>query len=217
MHVIQGHENLLYDLDHFPFGQTSACNILVPINDELVQFAMAYEFRDNEVKLVIMEQLVNTHDIRVRGVFQDLKFAGHELLQYLVFLDFVFPYNLDSALDLALPMHSDSDLTKASFSENSANLVPFLDVIHLLKPFKVFKAQNMLKPLLSSVHAIISRIQERITNLRGPVSRIIKVIRHVLLLSHQLKVGVSSIGSYGDRAFFVVVAGAAVQVVSHFG
>jgi hypothetical protein len=44
------------------------------------------------------------------------------------FSHFVFSYYFDSALDIGLPMHGDSNLAKAAFAQNAANFITFFDI-----------------------------------------------------------------------------------------
>jgi predicted transcriptional regulator len=97
------------------------------------------EFRDYEVEFVVVEELVDSHYVRMTSSFQYLKFIFHKFNQNLVFINFIFSDNFYRAFYVGGPMHSYANLAKTAFAKNAANFVSFFDICYFFESAKVFE------------------------------------------------------------------------------
>ena len=72
-----------------------------------------------------------------------------------MFRNFIFSYYFYGTFDLRLPMHSNSYLSKASFTKDFAYFVPVFYVFNFFEAPKIFKIQNALKLLFTWEHAVL--------------------------------------------------------------
>ena len=125
------------------FGERTDLLDFSPLHDVFVEFAVPDELGYHEEELVIVEEFVDSHDVRVRSLFKDQELILHELLKHLVLINFLFPDDFDCTLNFGLTVKGNSDLAEAALSEDPADLVLILDVLDLLEPPEVLKVRHM--------------------------------------------------------------------------
>ena len=80
---------------------------------------------------------------------------------------FVFPNDFDGSFDLSLSMHSYSYLAERAFTKDSANLVPFFDVLNFFESFEVFECENFVIFVFSGQTTVFHRAHEWIIEFRA--------------------------------------------------
>lgn len=130
MHIIQNIKKLFCNLFHFAFCECSRC-WLASLNYKIIEFTISYELGDNEIKFIILEKFVYSHYIGMGCIFKDFKFISHKILQNLMTVYLLLPYDLDGTFYFSLPMHSYPYLSKASFSEHPSYFVPIFNILHI--------------------------------------------------------------------------------------
>ena len=105
---------------------------------------MLDELRDYEIELIVVEELVHPHDVWVRGPLKDLQLVFHQLDKDFSLVYQFFLYDFDRALDVGTSVSANSNLSKATLTQNMTNTVPFFDICHFFKTAEILEALDVL-------------------------------------------------------------------------
>ena len=67
---------------------------------------------------------------------------------------FVFSYNFDSALDISLPVHGNSNLAKATFTQNTADFITLFYIWYVFEASEIFEIENSLVFFIATMRTI---------------------------------------------------------------
>jgi len=143
VHVVQSQEELVADYHHLFLRQGPVYLGLSALHDEVVQFAVTDELRHDEEELVVVQQLVNTHDVGMASLFQYQQLIAHQFLKHFMLIDLVFTDDLDGALHLGRPVEGDAHLAETALAQDAADLVARLDVVDAFEAAEVFETHNV--------------------------------------------------------------------------
>lgn len=130
MHVVEGEEKLLDGVSCLSLRHA------FHLDDVVVELATGHQLGSDVEIGVVVEQFKNADNVWVICLLEHVQLLLHQVHKNLVLLNMRFFDDLEGADDPSLPVSALVDLSKGSFSEDSAKSVLRVDISGLFEAFE---------------------------------------------------------------------------------